>query len=309
MITSTHKLALVVPTKDRPDDLRKLLMSVSAQTRIPDQIIVVDGSEHVVDAVLGEFPKLKVDYVRVFPPSLAKQRNAGMARLRGEITLAGYLDDDIVLEPEAVECMLGFWDACSPEYGGAAFNIVNKPLPGRLGLKQIFGIDHREPGRVLASGFPSSICSVQSDLDTDWLYGGATVWRRDVIARFPYDEWFVGTGFMEDIDYSFNVRSSYRLRVVAAARLAHFSRPVRSDRQRLLGTWQVVNRMYFVRKYRNRGASLAAAWWACAGLLILNLGLGLLRKDGDHARRALGNLVGIVSELAGRKTRLGGHLK
>ena len=39
----TVKLAYVVPTKDRPDDLRKLLESLAAQTRAPDQIVIVDG--------------------------------------------------------------------------------------------------------------------------------------------------------------------------------------------------------------------------------------------------------------------------
>lgn len=304
-----NRLALVVPTKDRPEDLRKLLASLRRQTRMPDQIIVVDGSEQVIVPVIAEFPELTVDYARVYPPSLAKQRNAGMARLREDITLAGYLDDDIVLERDAVDSMLEFWESCSSEYGGAAFNIVNNPLPGRLGIKQFFGIDHRDPGRVLASGFPSTICSVQSDLETDWLYGGATIWRREVIVRFPYDEWFVGTGFMEDIDYSFCVRSSYRLGVVAGARLAHYSRPVRTDRQGLLGTWQIINRMYFVRKFHSRGLSVGAAWWASIGLVMLNLGIGLLRLDENYMRRALGNIAGIRHELLGKRPQLGGYLK
>src|SRR5688572_15871486 len=115
-----HKIALVVPTKDRPDDLRKMLASLETQTRKPDQLIVVDGSEPEVRFVVEEFAAaLAPDYVRVFPPSLARQRNAGMNAVRPEITLAGYIDDDIVLEPEAVRCMLDFWDAAGPDVGGA----------------------------------------------------------------------------------------------------------------------------------------------------------------------------------------------
>ena len=34
-----HKISFVVPTKDRPEDLAKLLASIAAQTRKPDQII------------------------------------------------------------------------------------------------------------------------------------------------------------------------------------------------------------------------------------------------------------------------------
>lgn len=106
-----NRLAIVIPTKDRPDDLRKLLDSLRSQSRRPDQVIVVDGSNPDVSHVVAEFRELPLDYVRVYPPSLARQRNAGMARLAGDITLAGYLDDDIVLERDAVEAMMRFWEA------------------------------------------------------------------------------------------------------------------------------------------------------------------------------------------------------
>ena len=309
MVFPMHRIALVIPTKDRPADLRTMLASLAIQTYLPQQIVVVDGSNPPIEQVIAEFPNLSVDYVRVFPPSLAKQRNAGMARLGPDISLAGYLDDDVVLEPSALENMMLFWESADPETGGAAFNIVNNPMPGLTSIKRFFFIDHPIPGLMLPSGFPSTICNLSRNIDTEWLYGGATVWRRTVIENFPYDEWFVGTGFMEDVDYSYNVRSKFKLKIVADARLAHYSRPVRNDRQKLLGTWQVINRMYFVRKYSDRGMSLPAAWWASLGLLLLNAGLSVARLDYRYLNRAIGNAMGICSELLGRHPQLGGHLK
>jgi glycosyltransferase involved in cell wall biosynthesis len=72
-----NRIAFVVPTKDRPDDLRKMLASLAQQTRRPDQVIVVDGSDPEVRRVVDEAHSLDVEYVREFPPSLARQRNAG----------------------------------------------------------------------------------------------------------------------------------------------------------------------------------------------------------------------------------------
>jgi glycosyltransferase involved in cell wall biosynthesis len=279
------------------------------QTRRPDQVVVVDGSEPPVKAVVDGFPSLPLEYVRVFPPSLAKQRNAGMERVAPVMTLAGYLDDDLVLEPEALERMVEFWDEAGADVGGAAFTITNNPHPGALGVKQLLGIDDARPGRVLRSGFPSTIPPQRADIETEWLYGGATVWRRNVIDSYPYDEWFVGTGFMEDIDFSYNVRGRYRMVVVAQARLAHYSRPVRQDRQFLLGKWQIVNRMHIVRKYRARGLSAAAAWYASFGVLLLNIAGAAVRASRSHWNRACGNAAGIVSELIGRREQVGGHLK
>ncbi len=304
-----QRLSLVVPTKDRPDDLRKLLESIAAQTRPPDQVVVVDGSEPPVRAVCEAFPGLPRDYVRVFPPSLARQRNAGMARLRPDITHAGYLDDDIVLEPDAIEAMMRAWERAAPEVGGIGFNITNRPRPPAMALRRLFLIEPREPGRMLASGCAGSHYVCERDHEADWLSGGAAVWRREVIGQFPYDEWFVGTGLLEDVDYSFNVRGRYRLLVASGARLAHYSRPIRAESQFLLGRWQVVNRMYLVRKYRERGLSAAPAWWASLGMVLLHLAAAVARGSAPMLARVRGNLAGMADELRGRRERIGGFLK
>jgi glycosyltransferase involved in cell wall biosynthesis len=304
-----HKIALVVPTKDRPDDLRKLLLSIASQTRKPDQLIVVDGSNPDVQHVISDFSGLGIDYVRVYPPSLSQQRNAGMRRLAPDITLAGYLDDDIVLESSAIDVMLQFWSGAPADIGGAAFNITNASRANWVHLKKLFLIDSSRPGKMLSSGFPSTIGFQESDIDTDWLYGGAAVWRREIINSHSYDEWFLGTGFMEDVDFSFTVRKFNRLIVVASARLAHYSYPVKLEREALLGKWQVVNRMYLVRKHRERGLSLASAWLASAGIAVLNMAVGLFRGRPNYWSRAKGNIAGMFSEVVGGRGPLGGHLK
>jgi glycosyltransferase involved in cell wall biosynthesis len=73
-----HRISLIVATKDRPDDLRKLLESLRRQTVQPAEIVVVDASREPVEPVLVEFPELTTLYLRHWPPSAAAQRNAGM---------------------------------------------------------------------------------------------------------------------------------------------------------------------------------------------------------------------------------------
>lgn len=272
-------------------------------------MIVVDGSEQEVRDVVESFPDLAVDYVRVFPPSLSKQRNAGMARLRSDITLAGYIDDDIVLESDAVERMVAFWGSASPNVGGASFNITNSPVPRWGKLRHLLGFAAGKPGAVLPSGIAIAPGYVAADLETGWLTGGATIWRREVIDRYSYDEWFIGMGYLEDLDYSYNVRMKYRLMIVAGAKIVHNTPPMRKDRYYLLGKWQIVNRMYLVRKYRKSGLSVPKAWAMSFALMALQGVQGVLRADRTYWDRARGNFSGIMAELAGRKERLGGFLK
>ncbi len=301
--------AFVVPTKDRGEELRRMLASLVTQTRLPDQVIVVDGSGIAVSWCVAEFADLQIDYLRLLPPSLSAQRNAGMAMLRPEITHAGYLDDDVVLETDAVCQMASFWASAGVDVGGAAFNVVNMTQLKDSVPRRRSGVFGNGAGKVAPNGLVHELCEVRENLETDWLCGGATVWRREVIENYAYDNWCQGTGFMEDVDYSYGVRERYRLFVVAAARLVHFSQPVRADRQWLFGKWQVVNRMHIVRKYRHRGLSPLKAWSASFMLLAANIIRAIVLRQRSLWDRGLGNLAGIVAELRGKSEQIGGFLK
>lgn len=245
-----HKIAYVIPTMDRADDLRKALDSLAKQTVQPAQIIIVDASMPAIESMLADYSNLPFTYIRVFPPSLAKQRNAGMAALHPEITIAGYLDDDLELAEDATERMYEFWEAGSPDVAGAAFTIVNQPLRHRLlgKVSDLLMINSPRPGAVLRSGFAASIGPQNENLRTNWLYGGATIWRREIIQAFDYDEWYIGHGYLEDLDFSYRVSRSGELWVVADAKVWHWPHPIRIERNVSLGRQQVVNRVYFVRK-------------------------------------------------------------
>ena len=300
-------MAFVVPTKDRPRDLHRMLGSVASQSCLPDRMIIVDGGDETVEEVTREFPTLNIQYIRVYPPSLSKQRNAGIDMLDPSMTLAGYLDDDLVLEPGAMETMFTFWEKAPPDVGGARFNIVNEKLPRGVWIKSLFLIDSRERGTILPSGFHTSIGPVTENKYVRWLTGGATLWRRQVIEEFSYDEWFAGTGSLEDVDYSYRVGRKYKLVVVAGARVQHLSYPIRKDRNYLLGKWQAINRMYFVKK--NPELSLPRFYWAMWGQLLLNVAKSMAERDSVGLRRATGNLVGLFRLATGRIDTTGGILK
>jgi glycosyltransferase involved in cell wall biosynthesis len=305
---SLHRIAFIIPTMDREKDLRVMLSSLVSQTVQPNQIIIVDGSYKKIEHVIHDFPSLNIDYVRVFPPSLSKQKNAGLEVLENEITLVGYLDDDLELYQDAVEKMISFWDNAEKYYGGAAFAITDAVR--KVGkVRKIFGLDSDKQGAVLSTGFVSMLENPDREIDVDWLNGGATVWRRDVIKEFKYDEWFKGSGYMEDIDFSFNIGENYRLRLLYNARTQHHHHPIRGDRYFLLGKWQIVNRLYFVRKYKHRGLSMSKAWIASFILILLNLGAGLIRLDYNRLRLTLGNIMGVFISITSKEAQISGYLK
>jgi GT2 family glycosyltransferase len=294
-------LALIIPTKDRPEPLARLLASIQRQSAPPAQVIVVDGGAVPVRSVCEAFPGLAVRYLAVRPPSLTRQKNLGIGMLDPAVTLVGFLDDDLVLEDGALERMLAFWHSASPRLGGAGFTLV-PPDPGRaLWIKELFAIDSRQCGRMLPSGYNASLRPRDLPYETEWLRGGASVWRREVVDRFRFDEWFTGYSYLEDVDYSLRVGREYRLMVAPGARVRHESRPLGYSAQFRLGVWQVVNRCYLIRKHRE----LSPWWcaWSLLGQTLLNATGGLLRWGLGGPVRAAGNCVGWGGVAARRSRR------
>ncbi len=287
-----HRISLVVATKDRPDDLRRLLDSLRRQTVAVDEIIVVDASEKSVNSVVAEFPELAIRCMKHWPPSAAAQRNAGILACDPSATLIGFSDDDTTFEPQAFENMLNFWKGAAPDILGAAFNICNYPGRGNSVLKhsvlaERIGLYSARAGAVSQSGWHTIIGKIATTQFVDWLPSGAVLFRREVFDKNLFDVFFESNSYLEDLDLSYTISRMGRLAVVANAGFSHF--PSQSGRvsPRQFGRYEVRNRLYFVRKHH---LSLARCYLGLAIRLAMSVGSGLARRDASLFNRALGNI-------------------
>jgi GT2 family glycosyltransferase len=305
------KLALIIATKDRPIEIRRLLESLSAQSRRPDQVVVVDGGANRVEAAVLDFPELNPAYLTTPKPSAARQRNMGLTAVAADVAFVGFLDDDAVLEPGALESMMEFWEAASVKIGGAALNMTNHPPLDWSFLKtsrlaELLGLYSSCKGAVMPSGFQTQIGTVGSVTPTDWLPATA-VWRRRIFERFRFDDWFDGYSYLEDLDYSYRVGKEFRLVVLPGSRYSHL--PAASGRGNgfVFGLREVRNRLHFVGK--NPELSIPRCVWALLIRTFMNLALAIRRRNGYHFRRFVGNLAGLaqatLSTAAERRRR--GH--
>ncbi len=302
MGSEQDRLAFVVSTKDRPKELRRLLESLALQIRPPEEIVIVDGSRPPMSDIVWNLPRLCLKYIRVDPPSLIRQRLAGIKAVSPDAALIGFLDDDSVLEAEALERMREFWAIASPETGGASFNMANYPKMFAASLKASalvrgMGLFSCEPGVVLPSGFHTMIGVLDRTRDVRWLPAGAVLWRRRVIEEFHLDPWYEGYGYLDDLDFSYRVGKKYRLAVVAEARYFHYPSPRGRMSEYRFGRQEVCNRLYFVR--RNQELSIGKCYLALVARAGLSLVLAVRERRAGYLRRILGNLVGLVNSFAG----------
>src|SRR5438105_589002 len=94
------KVSVIIPTKNRTEDLACTLDGLLHQTRRPDEIVIVDQSSSP-NSELMRFP---IPLVYIYAPEVsgaAVARNVAMDHATGDIWL--FLDDDVILEPQYVE--------------------------------------------------------------------------------------------------------------------------------------------------------------------------------------------------------------
>lgn len=287
-----EEIAFIIPTVSRSKQIRRLLKSIEQQNTLPKELIIVDGGDRDISDEIKGFGTLNIKYITSKPPSLTKQRNTGVKNISDSITLVGFLDDDIILGEDSLKNMLKFWETADHKVGGASFNgaIINFRKTGGF-EREIFAKNH-SGGKLLKTGFNSSIYSIESTKYVEWLLGGMTVWRRNVVEEFKFDEWFTGNAYCDDIDYSYRVAKKYKLMVVKEAVVKHIPSPIGLKQQYLQGKSLVINRIYFVKKYPE--FSLILCYGANLGLLVKNLFFGIVCLNPRYLLKGIGILLGLI---------------
>jgi len=296
-MSASHEISFVVATKDRPEELIRMWRSLRSQSRVPDEVIIVDSSARPSTLVGPQAAPPVLRYIRTAVASATRQRNLGLDAVGPDTDLIGFLDDDVVLEEGAVEEMLRFFETADAGVGGAAFNMANHPpldwpVLKRSRLAEALGLYARRGGAVTASGFQTMIGPLARTEWTDWLPSGASVWRKDVLRDCRFDEWFGGYSYLEDLDFSYRVGKSYKLAVVAGARYLHLQAPGGRGGGYAFGLREVLNRVHFVKKYPE--FSPGKCYAALTARLLMNVAFAARERKASFIARAFGNAVGLV---------------
>lgn len=300
----TPRLSFIVPTRNRPHDIRSLLGNLSEQSVLPDQVIIVDSSDDPQPELVAEFPRLNVSYHEFDgEPSAAAQRNAGLSHVDAGCDLIGFVDDDIVFEKDAFEKMLAFWQTAPEDVCGAGFNLVEQEKDLRPGLKKSrlasgLGLYRSETGAVAPSGWHTRLGNVTENSQVEWLISGAVLWRREVLGRHRFDPFFQGYSYLEDLDFSYGVSRECKLMIVVDAKFQHYHHHDDWDKQRLFdfGLMEVNNRLFFVRKYRLSVARCYLGLTIRMMQTVLGAAVELNPKD---LSRAKGNIAGLYRAIVG----------
>jgi len=276
-------LTAIIPTRNRPKDLLNAIRSLCSQSRLPDELIVIDQSidnlsVSAIKSLMRQFKQIKLIYLHDSKIlGLLDAKRVGVDHASGEIIC--FLEDDIVLESDYIEQVeLGFLK--NPNMIGCCGIITNPPTANFL-YKTIFNIFHRgifKDKRIEVHGNYSG--RNNNLIKSNMLSGGASAWRREVFDNVEFD---VANGFhmFEDIDFSTRVSCHYgnRLFINPNARLAHYCSPLNRD---LLGARErrkLTECFTYYRKRKDWPNATIPFYWLLLGMLLQVIFQSFLSKS------------------------------
>jgi GT2 family glycosyltransferase len=277
--------ALIVCTRNRPADIRRLLASMARDRSASVDVLIVDSSDNDTTRVaVAGCNDRRVRYARC-APGLTRQRMAGVSMLAREVEMVHFVDDDVVLETGYVGAIEAIFDT-DPLVLGVGGRITNLPDHTPRLLWRLFLLDSVRGGAILRSGVNVLPFGVPDRGRVEWLSGCSMSFRRSVFAELSFDLGMEDDSLGEDVDFTTRVARRGHLCIADRARLAHLSSIVNRENKHRRARREIVARHRRVCGNNRGGAVLAAFWWAVAGDILLNGTNGALRLRRDSLRRS-----------------------
>ena len=307
----SFRLAVVIPTRNRPRELASLLASLACQVRQPDIVVVVDGSDNDLRAentkeLYAIWPLAR--YLEHWPPSAAAQRNRGLDLVLSDCDFVALLDDDITLSADALEAAIDEIVHSDDKFIGFGLNPSDADARQGYGLLRCsrivkwLGLYSDRIAAVTLSGWHTRQVRVETSTEVEWLTTCAVIWRGSAVRRIRFDEFFEQYSYLEDLEFSLQARKCGRFLALASASVLH--KPAAGGRKSAFwfGCIEIRNRLYIVRKH---GLSQPRFWLGVGLRAALTLGEALSGKRAAWQRLG-GNMVEVGQTM--RRHALGGAI-
>ncbi len=196
-------ITLVATVLNEGDSLRRLMGSLVAQTRAPDEIVIVDGGsrDHTV-AVLQQYAERLPLRVIVEPGcNISQGRNRAIAAAQGDIIAV--TDAGVSLEPDWLER-------------------ITRPLLENPDIQVVSGFFQADPHSAFEAAIGATVLPLRDEIDP------ATFLPSSRSAAFRKRAWEAVGGYPEWLDYCEDLVFDLRLKQIAPPfafvpdALAHF---------------------------------------------------------------------------------------
>lgn len=294
--------SVIVPTYKRPHVLRVALESFLDNTRMPDEVIVVDDDSLPDDfkqEMERRFAEKNVPFHyrqkdhTVMRRGLSESKNWAAELAQHEIIW--YIDDDVALEHDHFECMMSVWEAHAEDtklfgIGGRAVN-HRRTFPFEKVFRRLFGLTGECSWDVNPVGFQVWDESVEHVERGYYFHGCSSSYRRALIQEMPFATFSGGRTALEDVEHCLGAKNKgYYFLYNPTARLIHYHAPMGRDAAFAAGIKESKNRKEIFARHCTHDLQ-HRLWFAWA-----NVGWTLKKALAFKFKEAGGMIVGLFSK-------------
>ena len=266
----TLNFAIVIATRNRPENIEKLLSSIVLNSSQPDLVSIVSSGESVNNLIDKYSKKINIIHKHTILSGQVYQRKIGIEALQNKVDLVALLDDYVILDQNFVrECVSSFTQV-SDKIVGMGMTVTNiKEKSVRLKILRRFLKNYStKRGSVLVSGSTTPYQDLPKFSPTEWL-NGTSVWRSHIFTEFSHPDISGSYSAYEDLIFSYGVGKKYELCTNSDLKISYSDR-VLFPRNYFNRTFvSNLNKLYFIEKNKE----LSRFWFYINYFFTLSTGI------------------------------------
>ncbi len=279
----TLRTAVIIATKNRPQEVSNLLDLLALQTVLPDVVII--SASDPSDIKRNDHATLNVQTV-FGPPGLTAQRNRALSRVRETCDIVVFFDDDFIPSRFWIE-RIQLLFAKYPDIGCVtgqllADGVKSGGIEWTVGTSMVHQLDcSKQMVSEINQGIKDHVLP----------YGCNMAFRTRAIEQLEFDERLALYGWLEDRD--FGSRAARETRVISTNFIwgVHLGTSQGRTSGLRFGYSQIVNPWYLMQKGSMRAIDTYS--YIARGILRNALGSVFQASEVDRWGRFKGNLMGL----------------
>lgn len=295
--------SIIIPTYNRPVDLKKCVGSLANQDSPPSEVIIVDDGdlrEEVRNHLRDTLPNSST---LIFSqsqgtPGISAARNRGIEL--ASATIIVFLDDDIELEESYLSRLRSVYESHdNPDLagvGGFESKLRKRRYPEKL-FNRIFYLPTNGWGinEVGVQSFDSTINDITK---SDWLSGKNASYKLSVLGDEPFRQCEGGRETLEDVDLGWELsQQGYYFLIDPDLSFVHHDKPI-LDSSYNMGAKMGRNRYRIFSRHGDR-SKWPLFWWCMLGEITRHFVAPIIdRRTKYHLSIALGIAFGLLQMAA-----------
>ncbi len=144
-------------------------------------------------------------------------------------------------------------------------------------------------GKVAQSGWHSQIEDVKTDTFVEWIFSGATIYKKDALKSFRFNEDLGTYSYLEDLFFSYSLsKKGFKLLISKDAKFLNINVVERSNFS--FGVKEILNRYKFVKKFNLS----KKRFWILVFFRFLKSFFGILKLNIKNLKRSFGNIYALI---------------